>query len=138
MACQDTSILRVTNDHREGVLTKEGARQLLKEWGNYLRRNQYHNLGYPPENTIGRIMREGPGASQGTAPIDPPLPVYFETVNSIVCKMDKSINEAVYCRFVKHMNDRKGSSECHCSKSEFRNRIERGIIFTAGAMSFAN
>ena len=81
-------------------MTKEGTRQLLREWGEYLRRNKYNNLGYPSENTIGRIMREGMGASQTTMPVDSFVPEYFETVNGIVLKMEKPISEAVHCRFV--------------------------------------
>ena len=119
-------------------MTKEGAKLLLGEWGAYLRRNKYNNLGYPSENTIGRMMREGPGASQSTSPIDSYVPEYFETVNSIVCKMEKSINDAVHCRFVRRMSDKSGSESCKCSRTEFRSRIDRGILFTAGAMTYAH
>ncbi len=119
-------------------MSPEGAKQLLKEWGGYLRSSRYQHLGYPRENTIGRIMREGPGASQSTTAIESVVPESFERVNEIVLSMANAIQEAVRCRYVQRLNNKLGSQACHCSQAEFQKRVTRGIDYTAGAFTFAN
>ena len=117
-------------------MTKEGAKSLLKQWGGYLRRNHTDYLGYPKENILGRVMREGFGASQATAPAEYNPPTYFETINKVVQHMEPSLRQAIYCRFYGRERDVHGAKLCKCSKSEYRNRVDRGIIFTAGAMTY--
>ena len=117
-------------------MTKEGASSLLRQWAGYLRHNHTDYLGYPRENILGRVMREGAGASQATAPSEYSPPVYFETIDRIVSHMEPLLRQAIYYRFVDRLKDAEAAGKFKCSKSEYRNRVDRGIIFTAGAMTY--
>lgn len=118
-------------------MTREGAIQFLKEWGFYIRTNRYHDLGYPHENVIGRIMREGAGASQTTVPQETPIPEGFEIVNSVVVKMERTVKAAIYERYVYQSSDKKGMELCKCGRTEYRSRIDSGIMFLAGYLAAA-
>ncbi len=82
-------------------------------------------------------MREGPGASQATAPVDSPPPENFEVINKIVLAMAHVVQEAIRCRYVRQLNNKYGAQACGCSQSEYQKRVTRGIEFAAGAFSFA-
>ncbi len=82
-------------------------------------------------------MREGAGASQSTVPIDPPIPDGFEVVNRVVIKMDKPVRLAIYERFVYQHRDKTATRNCKCGRTEYRNRIDRGVMFLAGYLAAA-
>ena len=116
-------------------MTKEGAIQYLKQWGHYIRTNRHHDLGYPHENVIGRLMREGAGASQATVPIDTPVPDGFESVNRVVLQMERTVKAAIYERYVHRHIDKQAIQVCHCGRTEYRNRLNAGAMFLAGYLS---
>ena len=118
-------------------MTREGAIQFLKEWGFYVRTSRYHDLGYPHENVIGRIMREGAGASQSSVPQDPPIPDGFDMVNAVVVKMECLVKQSIYERYVYQHSDKKAMSVCGCGRTEYRNRLDRGAMFVAGYLAAA-
>ena len=57
---------------------------LAHVWGPWARETPYRSLGYGRETTLGRVIREGPGAGQTTTREEPENPVAEEMEAKIV------------------------------------------------------
>lgn len=114
-------------------MTKDSADDLLYRWGVW----SWHHfgLGYPRENTIGRVMREGPGAGHSSVKADIPMPDDIALAERAVLKMEAETRKAIKCKYILKMTDKDGSKRCRCGRTEYRNRLDQGIMFLAGMLA---
>jgi len=106
----------------------------LKYWGNFMRRYRSEYLGFSHRNVIHRIMKEGTGASQATAPILVDVPEDIASIDRVVLAMDDKIRLSIEQKYIYRNYDKSGAKYCRCSKSEYRNRIKQGVAYVAGAL----
>ena len=99
----------------------------LGAWGRYRRMGNHTGLGYPSRNTIDRMVKEGPGASQSTAPIEYDEPDYVQEIQSAVnklCALHKAVLEYYYIN--KHASHRLGAKKFNMPNTmRFRRTLDR-------------
>lgn len=111
----------------------------LKDWGRYRRKDNDCGLGYGSRNSIDRMMSEGVGAGQSTS-----SEIYIDTsdenllMDKIIVFLEDKIKTAIEEKYINNFQDAKAANKCHCSKSEFRSRIEKGLCFISGVFYARN
>ena len=99
----------------------------LGAWGRYRRRGNSPGLGYPPRCNIHRMMKEGPGASQSTAPIEYDEPDYVQEMQKAInklCALHKAVLEYYYIE--RHASHRLGAKKFDMPNTmRFRRTLDR-------------
>ena len=108
------------------------ADHLLRQWGNWSRKGGRHT-GYPSRSVIGRIMDEGPGASQPTGDI--PMPNLVKLTEEIVLQLPRELQIAVELKYVDRMSDKRACMNMACGHSMYRQKLWSGIAFVEGYLT---
>lgn len=114
--------------------TYHAAIAALTLWGRAIRGGS-PGLGWPKTNTIGRLMVEGAGASQSTAPtqvID--LPGEIAVVSQLLAHLDDEKVDAVWLRFARGKPEREAAVALNVSRNELRRRLQAATWYIAGAI----
>ena len=77
-------------------------------------------------------MREGSGASHATGKPEISMPEDIAIAERAVLNMDSGVRQAIKYKYIQSLTDKDGTKKCRCGRTEYRNRLERGIMFLAG------
>ncbi len=91
---------------------------LLNQWGAYMRANHSEYLGYSKRNPIHRMMKEGVGAAQSTAPVVIETPEDVEVVEKAVEILPPRLKEALYCKYVHRLSVRRSARRMQLGKDK--------------------
>jgi hypothetical protein len=109
------------------------TKERIHDWAAWYRRR--HELGYPPHSWEGRAHLRGgsaPRPEEASGP-EPTNPVHEETERH-VCAMEPALRDAVKCKHLWRLNNGHGARLCHCSRSEYRERLNRAYWWLKGAL----
>jgi len=113
-------------------MTEEGAENLLYRWGIWSKHSI--GLGYSSENIIGRIMREGPGASHSSVDRCIAAPADIQMADSIIAQAPPHIRKAAKIRYIGGIIDTQAAKKCRCSVGEFIDRTKKMIKLIASGL----
>lgn len=106
------------------------AENLLFSWGRWSR--DHPGLLMSSKNIIGKCMDEAFGASQVSVKPEISMPAQIEKAENIVLSMPNELREVMILKYVAKKYARDACKIVHCGNSEYYNRINMGISFTAG------
>ena len=96
----------------------------LDRWGGYMRANRSEYLGYPRRNTIHRLMHEGTGAGQSTAPVERDTPEDIERIDLAVRHLPGGLRDAIELRYIRRLKIRQAAVELQTNRTEYMRRLE--------------
>ncbi len=103
------------------------AEYYLQTWGWYIRTNKTEYLGYPRRNVIHRMIHEGPGAGQSTAPVqyNPPeeVGIIDQAINSE--KFPGAFRDVLFCCYVRKTGIRKGADSLGITREKYRGLVKQ-------------
>ncbi len=114
----------------------ELTQHYLETWGGYVRRNRVEHLGYPRRNTIHRMMKEGPAASQSTAPVDYSPPPEVQIIDKIMPKLPQRFKTVLELRYAHRLSIRKGCKKMGLRKDAFASLLREATQRVAGCLDF--
>lgn len=112
----------------------EQANQELYDWGTWSL-NDGTNIGYPSQVPIGRVMKEGPGASSGGATPSIEMPDSVRRVEQAVRLLPSPDIDVIKLKYLNRgISDRDRAKMVNLSYARFRTILERAQHFVAGCL----
>ena len=115
-------------------ITLHLVRFYLQRWGIYIRNDK--KLGGSSISIIGRMMEEGPGASQATSLIVGDVPEGVETIQYIYLDMPEELKDVLRVKYIENKNNNIGRRLLHISMTLFRERLCQAEGHVQGAMRY--
>lgn len=113
-------------------MTTATAEYYLNKWGVYIATNRAEFLGYPRRNVIHRMIHEGPGAGQATAPIEYSPPIEVKVVDNIIPVLPQALQDILFLAFVHKVPVRKGGAVMGVTKSRYAEMVKQAVQRVAG------
>lgn len=117
-------------------MNETDADNILFLWGTWVR--AHSDLGFGRENTIGRMIRQGPGAGQVDSGQVEDMPVEVEIAERIVLKMEDIDQRVVKAKYIGRFEDNVAAKKCKCHVDDYLRRLGKSISFTAGCLAMVD
>ena len=110
------------------------VRFYLQRWGIYIRNDK--KLGRSSISIIGRMMEEGPGASQATSLIISDEPEGVATIQYIYLDMPDELKSVLRVRYIENRRHEIARRVLNISMRSYRETISQAEGYVQGAMRY--